>query len=239
MFITRKKALLPDLEIRATTALPTLLTAYGGFGISSTPSFSVNKMMLMKDFDAVFCLANIRGGGEYGEQWHQDGIDTKKQNTFDDFIGAAEYLIDKGITDQSKLTINGASNGGTLVAACANQRPDLFAAVICQVPVTDMLRFQKFTIGRFWTTDYGNSETGSVDSQLKWSPLHTVKASKYPAMLVQTGDHDDRVVPSHSYKYIAQLQYIAGQVPDQNPLLIRIEVDTGHGGGKPTDKVIA
>jgi len=136
------------------------------------------------------------------------------------------------------LIIRGGSNGGTLVTACANQRPDLYAAVIGQVPVTDMLRFQKFTIGHFWTSEYGSSEDGGYDYLIKYSPLHNVKAQKYPAMLITTADHDDRVVPLHTYKYVAELQYTAGKVPGQRPLLARIDTNAGHGGGKPMSKVI-
>ena len=161
----------------------------------------------MNNFNGMYVVANIRGGGEFGENWHLAGSKLKKQNSIDDFIAAAEYLIHKGYTDPKHLSIQGGSNGGTLVTACANQRPELFAAVVGEVPVTDMLRFHKFTVGQAWITEYGNpSDLNDVETILKWSPLHNIKKSvKYPAMLIVTGDHDDRVVPSHSYKYMAQL----------------------------------
>ena len=159
----------------------------------------------------MLCCPTLRGGGEFGEQWHEQGMLEKKQNVFDDFIAAAEYLIENKYTDADHMTINGGSNGGTLVTACANQRPDLFAAVIGQVPVTDMLRFQKFTCGYQWCSDYGNAEKeGGIDYLIKYSPLHNVKAVKYPAVLVTTADHDDRVVPLHTFKYVAELQHQAG-----------------------------
>ena len=190
--------------------IPTLLYGYGGFGYTIKPVFSITKMMFMTNFKGMYCVPNLRGGGVYGEEWHKDGSLRNKQNSFDDFIAAAEYLISKGYTSSKHLTIQGGSNGGLLVAAVSNQRPELFAGAICSVPVIDMLRFHKFTVGHFWTSEYGNSEEGDVDYLLKYSPLHTVKKSVYPAMLVITGDHDDRVVPLHSYKYVAELQYTAG-----------------------------
>ena len=187
----------------------------------------------------MFVVANLRGGGEFGEDWHHAGVKEKKQNVFDDFISAAEHLQKTGLTDAAHTCIMGGSNGGLLVSACANQRPDLFAVVINQVPVTDMLRFHKFTIGHFWCSDFGCSEKeGGFDYLIKYSPLHTTKEQKYPAMMTFTADHDDRVVPLHSFKYVAQLQHDAGKVPGQNPLLIRVEVDAGHGAGKPTSKII-
>ena len=188
----------------------------------------------MDNLGGMFVTANIRGGGEYGEEWHLGGAKEHKQNGYDDFIGAAEYLINNGYTDKHHLAIQGGSNGGTLVTAVTNQRPDLFAAVLGHVPVTDMLRFSLFTIGKAWISEYGDSHSkGGVDSILKWSPLHTIKAAKYPAMLITTGDHDDRVVPAHSYKYMAELQYRAGngKVPNQSPLLIQIGKNKGHSGG--------
>ena len=183
-----------------------MLYAYGGFGVSQKPQFSASTLLLNQNLGAVYVVANIRGGGEYGDKWHFDAIKENKQKSYDDFIAAAQYLIDKGITDSSKLVIHGGSNGGTLVTAVANQRPELFAGVISDIPVTDMLRFQKFTVGKYWCPEYGcSNDPGEVNSILKWSPLHTIKTMKYPVMWLKTGDHDDRVVPSHSYKYIAEL----------------------------------
>jgi len=177
MFIVRKKSNLPSIDDVPDKPLVTLLYGYGGFNVALTPSFSPARLTFLNDLGGVFCLANIRGGGEYGQAWHKAGILEKKQNVFDDFIAAAEYLIDRKITDSNHLTIMGGSNGGTLVSACANQRPDLYAAAICQVPVTDMLRFHKFTIGHFWCADFGCSEKdGGFDYLIKYSPLHNIKA---------------------------------------------------------------
>lgn len=238
MFIVRKKSVLPSLDSRPAKPVPTLLYGYGGFGISITPFFSVSRLIFLHNLDGIFAVAGIRGGGEYGEDWHKASVKEKKQTGFDDFMAAAEYLQQKRYTDNKNLIIQGGSNGGLLVTACANQRPDLFAAVIAQVPVTDMLRFHKFTIGYAWTSEYGNSDMGGYDYQIKYSPLHTVKEQLYPAMMVTTADHDDRVVPLHTYKYVATLQYVAGKVPGQRPLLARIDHKAGHGGGKPMSKVI-
>lgn len=184
--------------------IPTILYGYGGFNISLTPYFSVSRLVLLHNLNGMFVVANLRGGGEFGEDWHHAGVKEKKQNVFDDFISAAEHLQKTGLTDAAHTCIMGGSNGGLLVSACANQRPDLFAVVINQVPVTDMLRFHKFTIGHFWCSDFGCSEKeGGFDYLIKYSPLHTTKEQKYPAMMTFTADHDDRVVPLHSFKYVA------------------------------------
>ncbi len=230
MFIVHKKGVELD------GANPTLLYGYGGFNISMTPSFSTTRAVWMEQ-GGIFALANIRGGGEYGEEWHKAGTVLQKQNVFDDFIAAAEYLIDEKYTSSERLAIYGGSNGGLLIGAVINQRPELFAAAIPMVGVMDMLRFHKFTIGRYWTVDYGSSEDAEEFKYLLgYSPIHNISAEKdYPAVLITTGDHDDRVVPAHSFKYAATLQekYIG-----KNPAMIRINTDAGHGAGKPTDMVI-
>ncbi len=230
LFIVHKKG----LKLDGTN--PTLLYAYGGFNISLTPSFSVSRIAWM-EMGGVYAVANLRGGGEYGEEWHEAGTKLKKQNVFDDFIAAAEYLIKEKYTQPKKLAIQGGSNGGLLIGAVLNQRPDLYGAALPAVGVMDMLRFQKFTIGRAWTSDYGSSDNAAEFAALyKYSPLHNLKkGAKYPAVMVTTSDHDDRVVPAHSFKYAATLQ--ASQSGDA-PVLIRIETNAGHGAGKPTAKVI-
>ncbi len=230
MFIVHKKGLKLDGNN------PTLLYAYGGFNISMTPGFSVSRVAWM-EMGGVYAVANLRGGGEYGEEWHAAGTKLKKQNVFDDFIAAAEYLIKEKYTQPKKLAIQGGSNGGLLIGAVLNQRPDLYGAALPAVGVMDMLRFQKFTIGRAWTSDYGSSDNASEFAAIyKYSPLHNIKTgAKYPAVMVTTSDHDDRVVPAHSFKYAATLQ--AAQAGDA-PVLIRIETNAGHGAGKPTAKVI-
>jgi prolyl oligopeptidase len=231
MFLTHKKGL------RLDETNPTLLYAYGGFNISLTPAFSVSRLVWLEN-GGVFAQANLRGGGEYGEAWHQAGMFEKKQNVFDDFIAAAEWLIANGYTSASRLAIQGGSNGGLLVAACLLQRPELYGAVLCMVPVTDMLRFQKFTAGRFWTVEYGNAEESAEAFRYlyAYSPLHNVKPGvAYPPTLVATADTDDRVVPSHAKKFTATLQAAhAGTTP----IFLRLDRKAGHGLGKPTAKVI-
>ena len=230
MFITHKKGLKLDGNN------PTYLYAYGGFNVSLTPSFSVSNLVWM-EMGGVYAQPNLRGGGEYGEDWHQAGMKLKKQNVFDDFIAAAEWLIANKYTSTPKLAIGGGSNGGLLVGAALTQRPELFGAALPAVGVMDMLRFQKFTIGWAWTSDYGSSDNADEFKALfAYSPLHNIKPGKaYPPTMVTTADHDDRVWPGHSFKFAAALQEAqAGPAP----VLIRIETKAGHGAGKPTSKVI-
>lgn len=230
MFIVHKKGLKLDGNN------PTLLYAYGGFNSSTTPGFSVARLPWL-EMGGVYVSANIRGGGEYGQAWHEAGTKLKKQNVFDDFIAAAEWLIKNKYTSNQKLAIQGGSNGGLLVGAVLNQRPDLFAAALPAVGVMDMLRFPKFTIGWAWTSDYGSPDDATDFAALyKYSPYHNAKpGTKYPATLITTADHDDRVFPAHSFKYAAAMQ--AAQAGPA-PILIRIETKAGHGAGKPTSKQI-
>lgn len=230
MFITHKKGLKLDGNN------PTYLYGYGGFNISLSPGFSVGNLVWM-EMGGVYAQANLRGGGEYGEEWHQAGMKLKKQNVFDDFIAAAEWLIANKYTSTPKLAIGGGSNGGLLVGAAITQRPDLFGAAIPAVGVMDMLRFQKFTIGWAWVSDYGSSDNAEDFKALyAYSPLHNIKpGTSYPPTMITTADHDDRVWPGHSFKFAAALQ--EAQKGDA-PVLIRIETKAGHGAGKPTTKVI-
>jgi prolyl oligopeptidase len=226
LFLTHKKGLIRDGQN------PTLLYGYGGFNISMTPDFSTSVLVWLES-GGVYAQAVIRGGGEYGEEWHQGGMLDHKQNVFDDFIACAEYLITEKITSPARLAINGRSNGGLLVGACLTQRPDLFGACLPAVGVMDMLRFHKFTIGWAWMSDYGSSDDPQQFKTLyAYSPLHNLKPGvKYPATLVTTADHDDRVVPGHSFKFIATMQAMQS---GEAPVLIRIQTKAGHGFGKPT-----
>lgn len=231
MFITYKKGMVRD------GTNPTLLYAYGGFNISLTPSFSTSNIILLEK-GGIYALANLRGGGEYGDQWHKGGMLLNKQNVFDDFISAAEYLIRERYTSPEKLAVRGGSNGGLLIGAVMNQRPGLFRVAFPAVGVMDMLRFHKFTIGWAWEVEYGDSDNPEHFKNLySYSPLHNIKVGgAYPATMITTADHDDRVVPAHSFKYAATLQE---KVRDNElPLLIRIETKAGHGAGKPTSKII-
>jgi len=230
MFITAKKGVVLD------GSNPTLLYAYGGFNISLTPTFSSANAAWL-DMGGIYAQPNLRGGGEYGKEWHEGGMLAKKQNVFDDFIAAAQYLISQKYTSTPKLAIRGASNGGLLVGAVMTQRPDLFGAALPEVGVMDMLRFQKFTIGWAWTSDYGSSDNADQFAYLRaYSPLQNIKPGTcYPPTLAFTADHDDRVVPGHTFKFIATLQ--AAQAC-ANPVLVRIETKAGHGAGKPTTKQI-
>jgi len=230
MFITHKRGLKLDGQN------PTLLYAYGGFNISLTPSFSVANLAWM-EMGGVYALPNLRGGGEYGEEWHQAGTKARKQNVFDDFISAAEWLIAHKYTSTPRLAVSGGSNGGLLIGAAITQRPDLFGAALPAVGVMDMLRFHRFTIGWAWTSDYGSADNADEFKALHaYSPLHNLKPGvKYPATLVTTADHDDRVVPAHSFKFAARLQECQA---GGRPALIRIETKAGHGAGKPTTKII-
>ncbi len=230
MFISHRKDVVPDGN------RPTMLYGYGGFNISIRPSYSTTRLAWM-EMGGVYAVANLRGGGEYGEEWHQAGTKLNKQNVFDDFIAAGEYLIDNNYTNSDKLAIFGGSNGGLLVGAVTNQRPELFGAAIPAVGVMDMLRFHHFTAGRFWTDDYGSADNPDEFAALRaYSPYHNIReGAEYPAILVTTADTDDRVVPGHSFKYAAGIQKAQG---GDAPVLIRIETRAGHGAGVPTDKVI-
>lgn len=231
MFITHKKGLQMD------GSAPTLLYGYGGFNISRTPGFSISRMILL-EAGGIYVNANIRGGSEYGEAWHEGGRLHNKQNVFDDFISAADYLVENNYTSRKKLAISGRSNGGLLIGAVINQRPDLCAVAFPGVGVMDMLRYHKFTIGWAWSVEYGSSdEEEHFENLYGYSPLHNIiENGNYPATMVTTADHDDRVVPAHSFKYAAELQ--ARNPHNPKPLLIRIETKAGHGAGKPTSKRI-
>lgn len=230
MFIVHKRDINLDGE------RPAYLYGYGGFNISLTPSFSASRMLLLEN-GGVFAMPNLRGGGEYGEAWHEAGMLKNKQNVFDDFIAAAEYLIAEGYTQSSKLGIAGGSNGGLLVGAAMTQRPELFAVAFPAVGVMDMLRYHRFTVGKGWIPEYGSAEDPDMFPTLfSYSPLHNLrKGVAYPATMVTTADHDDRVVPAHSFKFAAQLQKMHAGT---SPVLIRIETNAGHGAGKPTSKII-
>jgi prolyl oligopeptidase len=230
MFIIHKKG----LEMNGNN--PTMIYGYGGFNISLTPTFSISRTVFLEN-GGVYAVVNLRGGGEYGEEWHKAGTKERKQNVFDDFIAAAEYMIAEKYTKPEKLAMMGGSNGGLLVGAVMTQRPDLFKVAIPQVGVMDMLRYHKFTIGHAWASDYGTSETKEgFDYLIKYSPLHNVKKGvNYPATLAFTADHDDRVVPAHTFKFMATLQE---DQAGNNPVLVRIDTKAGHGAGKPTAKVI-
>lgn len=233
MFIFHKKGVQLDGHN------PTLLYGYGGFNISVTPSFSASRLVFVRNLGGVVAVANIRGGGEYGERWHKAGSRATKQNCFDDFIAAARYLHAQKYSSPETLAIMGGSNGGLLVAACANQAPHLLRAVVAQVGVLDMFKFHQFTIGHAWKSDYGDPDV-EADFELveKYSPLHNIRTNvQYPAVLALSGDHDDRVVPLHTLKYVASMQHANPE--SALPCLARIEVAAGHGAGKPTSKIIA
>jgi len=229
MFVTHQKGLSLD------GLNPTLLYGYGGFNVSVLPRFSTSRIPLLEN-GGIYAVANIRGGGEFGEAWHQAGTKANKQNVFNDFQAAAEYLTANRYTSAPKLAIEGRSNGGLLVGACITQRPDLYQVAFPGVGVLDMLRYHQFTIGWAWASDYGTSETQEgFDYLISYSPLHNVEPANYPATLVTTADHDDRVVPAHSFKFTSALQ--ANQT-GSNPVLIRVETSAGHGAGKPVNKRI-
>jgi prolyl oligopeptidase len=229
MFLVHKKG----IELNGNN--PVFLYGYGGFNISVTPSFSVSNTLFI-DNGGIYAVANIRGGGEYGKDWHKAGTQLQKQNVFDDFISAAEFLIEKKYTNPGKIAISGRSNGGLLVGAVMTQRPDLFKVALPGVGVLDMLRYHTFTIGYAWATDYGRSDDEKhFKNLIQYSPLHNVKEKAYPATMVFTADHDDRVVPAHSFKFISELQ---DKHKGENPVLIRIDVNAGHGAGKPISMLI-
>ncbi len=230
MFITHKKG----LELNGKQ--PCFVFGYGGFNISYTPEFRIDRALFL-EAGGIYCVPNLRGGGEYGEEWHLAGTKCNKQRVFDDFIAACDYLVDNKYTNHDKLAIHGRSNGGLLIGAVMTQRPDIAKVAVPTVGVLDMLRFHLFTIGRAWTVDYGCSENKDEFACLyNYSPLHNLKKTAYPATLILTGDHDDRVVPAHSFKFAATLQQ---NNTGTNPSLIRVDVNAGHGAGKPTDKQIA
>jgi prolyl oligopeptidase len=230
MFLVHKKGVAPDGR------RPVWLSGYGGFDISLGPAFDPS-LFVWLDAGGVFALANLRGGGEYGEAWHQAGMLERKQNVFDDFIGAAEWLVAQKYTTADRLAIEGGSNGGLLVGAVLVQRPELFGAALCRVPVADMLRYHLFTVGRFWIPEYGSSDDPKQFAFLyRYSPYHNVKDGvSYPATLVMTADTDDRVAPGMAKKFAARLQ---AATAGPAPVLIRVETKAGHGAGKPVSKII-
>ncbi|GJT36036.1 prolyl endopeptidase-like protein isoform X2, partial [Tanacetum coccineum] len=246
VFIVAKKDLILD------GSHPCLLYGYGGYGVNLTPSFNTTRVVLAQHLGVVFCVANIRGGGEYGEEWHEAGSLANKQNCFDDFISIGEYLISKGYTSPSKLCIEGGSNGGILIGACINQRPDLFGCALAHAGVMDMLRYHKFTIGHAWVPEFGCSEKeDDFHYLIKYSPLHNVKrpwedssirATQYPSTMLLTADHDDRVVPLHTLKLLAAMQHelctSVKNTPQINPIIARISSKSGHGCGTSTQKMI-
>jgi prolyl oligopeptidase len=231
MFLNYKKGIKLNGENK------TVLYAYGGFNLNRIPEFRVPEVVWMER-GGIYAVANIRGGNEYGEQWHKAGMLENKQNCFDDFISCGEYLIEEKYTSSKKLAIRGRSNGGLLTGACMVQRPELYGAVITQVGVLDMLRYHKYTIGRFWIPEYGDAENNPEHFKfmIKYSPLHNIRSGiVYPPVFVPTGDNDDRVLPCHSYKYVATLEEVASGV---NPILLKVEKNAGHGQGKPISKLI-
>jgi prolyl oligopeptidase len=230
MFIVHKKG----IELNGKN--PTMLYGYGGFNISLPPSFSVDRLLWLEQ-GGIYAQANLRGGGEFGEKWHEAGTKLNKQNVFNDFIAAAEYLIANKYTSSDYLAISGRSNGGLLVGATMTQRPDLMKVAFPGVGVMDMLRYHKFTIGYYWADDYGTSDDSiQFNNLIKYSPVHVLKDGEcYPSTLVVTADHDDRVFPAHSFKFAARLQAAQGC---NKPVLIRIDKNAGHGAGKPTSMII-
>jgi prolyl oligopeptidase len=223
-------------DVDLSSDAPTILYGYGGFDISMTPLYAPDRLAFI-EAGGIFAVANLRGGGEYGREWHRAGMLEKKQNVFDDFACVAEHLIERGVTSAEKLGIYGRSNGGLLVTASLLQHPDLFGAAVGMVPVTDMLRYQLFTAGRYWTAEYGDAgvDREQFEFLLEYSPLHNVRPAEYPPTLITTGDTDDRVVPLHSYKFVAAMQSVVG---DSGPVLLRVDTRAGHGLGKPTGMVI-
>ena len=235
MFISHKKGLVLDGNN------PVYLYGYGGFSIPIQASYIPSAIVFMQNLGGVSVFVNLRGGGEYGEEWHKAGMLLNKQNVFDDFQYAAKHLIKEKYTRPGRISIHGGSNGGLLVGACVNQAPELFGAAVASVGVMDMLRFHKFTIGHAWQSDYGKPDDNKEDFENlhRYSPLHNVSTThSYPPVALFTSSHDDRVVPLHSYKYIAELQHTAGPLTN-SPLLIRVDTKAGHGAGKPIDKRIA
>lgn len=233
MFIISKR----DIKYSGDNAF--FLYGYGGFNISINPSFNSLRLCMIENLNVSIAIANIRGGDEYGDFWHESAKKEKKQNCFDDFHCAAEYLITNNYTNPKKIAINGGSNGGLLVGACINQRPDLYGCAIASQGVFDMLRFHLFTIGYAWITEYGNPDLPEdFQNLIKYCPIHNVKINtQYPAVMIKTSDFDDRVVPVHAYKFISELQEKAGE-NNEKPLLLNVEMKTGHGAGKPTTKII-